>query len=635
MFPGAAFDAKEQIRQAVSIVDVVGASVELRPQGRNFVGICPWHDDSRPSMQVNPERQSWKCWVCDIGGDIFSFVMQRDGVDFRQALEMLAETAGISLGKSSGGPIPEGPNNKQTLFQAMAWAREQFHTALIQEPAAEAARMYLDERGINQLSIEKFQIGYAPDQWQWLIDRARATSFSTATLLAAGLIGESAGGKYYDRFKGRLMFPISDVQQRPIAFGGRILPGAAEAENSAGNKAAKYINSPETRLFSKSQQLYALDLARNAIVKERRLVVVEGYTDVIIAHQYGFANHVAVLGTALGPRHVALLRRYADQIVLVLDGDDAGQRRTNDILDLFVAQNVDLRVLALPEGLDPCDCLLERGETAYQELLATSVDAIEHKIRTARGDINVLQDTHGAHHALEEILLTLAKAPTQQGGAKASIKLREEQVLMRLSREFGVEKTELISRLRELRRSSRRIHSGTGVHSAAGAHSKTGVHSETGEVSRTSLVLSSWEREFWEILSLRPELADEAIPAVAADDLPSDCSRLLLAAYAALHVRGESVAFERVMTEVDDPQLKNLLVDIDESARAKESLALKVAPLRLQQLLHEMQQQRADQQLHRKAVQIGQKHIDEEEQLKILMELQHRGRERYAQYKKE
>ncbi len=198
--------------------------------------------------------------------------------------------------------------------------------------------------------------------------------------------------------------------------------------------------------------MYALDLARDRVAKLREIVVVEGYTDVMMAHQVGIDHAVAVLGTALGPRHIQLLRRFADRVILVLDGDEAGQRRTNEILELFVAAQVDLRILTLPEEFDPCEFLLERGAEPFRELLGTAVDALEHKTRVATRGIDVLRETHKANQALEDILATIAKAPAQVTGAAADVRLREQQLLTRLARQFGLPEQELRSRVNDLRR---------------------------------------------------------------------------------------------------------------------------------------------------------------------------------------
>lgn len=357
-------ELKERVKQAVDIVDLVGGYMSLRREGRNFVGLCPWHDDRRPSMQVNPERQTFKCWVCNLGGDVFSFVMQREGVTFPEALAMLAERAGIQLeerrpssyrgaGSHSGGPstadwmpddsdyIPDldeeaaairdeanggdgqyGPQqsrpaatvlDKPTLFKAMAWAVNEFHQYLLTAEDAEPARCYLRDRGISEDSIARFQLGYAPDRWDWMVDRVKHKPSAIAALEKIGVLGRSERGKTYDRFKGRVLFPIRDMQGRPIALGGRILPELAKAQANSDRPPAKYINSPETPLFSKNREFYALDLAREPIARLKRVLIMEGYTDVILAHQSGFPYAVAVLGTALGENHVRRLR-FADSV---------------------------------------------------------------------------------------------------------------------------------------------------------------------------------------------------------------------------------------------------------------------------------------------------------------------------------
>jgi DNA primase len=324
------FDPKEQVRQATDIVDLVGGYLDLRRQGRVFRGLCPFHDDSRPSLHVDPERQFWKCWVCNVGGDVFSFVMHKEGVAFREALEMLAERAGIQLKRAPQAKVEAGgPQDKRTLYAALEWAARQYHQCLLHSPEAVAARAYLEERKISQKSIERFHIGFAPNSWQWLIDRARTTSYSPEVLQAAGIAGRSEqSGRYYDLFRGRVMFPIRDSQRQCVALGGRILPELAD------DRTGKYYNSPETKVFHKSEQFYGLDLARDsaelrsAKSPHRNVIVVEGYTDVVMAHQYGVTNAIAVLGTALNEKHIRVLRRFTDTIYLVLDGDEAGQRRT-------------------------------------------------------------------------------------------------------------------------------------------------------------------------------------------------------------------------------------------------------------------------------------------------------------------
>ena len=283
------------------------------------------------------------------------------------------------------------------------------------------------------------------------------------------------------------MFSIRDVRSRPIAFGGRILPGVGG--NDPDRAEAKYINSPETPLFNKSSHLYGLDLARAGIAQHQGIVVMEGYTDVIMAHQHGITNAVAVLGTALSERHVPLVRRFTDSVTLVLDGDEAGQRRTMQILDellaLFVAQEIDLQILTLPEGGDPCDVIATQGSDAFRQLLSTSVDALDHKINAVTNGLASAPGTHRSAQAVEEILSALARALPQQMVATSAAFVREQQVLARLAREFGVAEDALHTRLSARRRE---LASRNRVQTPVDAADET-------QLPAQRLTLSPWERE--------------------------------------------------------------------------------------------------------------------------------------------
>ncbi|HEX5106375.1 MAG TPA: DNA primase, partial [Pirellulaceae bacterium] len=439
-------DAKEQVRQATDIVELVGKHLDLRRAGRGYVGRCPWHDDRKPSLQVNPDRQTWKCWVCDIGGDVFSFVMKREGCDFREALQMLADRAGINLdpGGKKKKIEPGSPDDKNTLYQCCEWAARQFHEFLLRSDGAEIARKYVEERNITPMSVERFRLGFVPNENGWLQSRARSTPFTPAVLEAAGLLSKyEDSGNYRDFFRGRVMFPIRDTQSRVVAFGGRILPQFAT------DNTGKYINSRETRLYTKSDALYALDIARIATQKSRQLTIVEGYTDVILCHQHGDNDVVACCGTAVNERHISLIKRFADTVYLVLDGDVAGQNSANRLLEIFVAAQLDLRLLTLPDELDPAEFMEERGGDAFRELLKGAIDALEHKIRHVTRGIDLARDTHRANQALEEILRTIAAG--LPAGTLDQAGLRAQQLLARLARQFVLDEADVRGRFNQLR----------------------------------------------------------------------------------------------------------------------------------------------------------------------------------------
>lgn len=552
-------DAKEQVRQAIDIVDLVGRHIPLRRQGRNYVGLCPWHDDSRPSLQVNPERQSWRCWVCGIGGDVFSFVMKMDGVSFPEALAMLADQAGIPLQKTARNAPSGGPDDKQHLLRAMAWAEHQYRECLLRSPEAEPARRYLQQRGISSESIDRFHLGFAPNQWDWIQRRAVQAGFSLKTLETVGLVVPASEGKRpYDRFRGRVLFSIRDLQGRPVAFGGRVLP------ETGSTSPAKYINSPETPLFTKSSVVYGLDAARDAIRKgdafarKGDVLVMEGYTDCIVAHQFGFRNAVAVLGTALGSRHVQILKRFADRIVLVLDGDEAGQKRTNEVLELFVAENVDLRIVTLPENLDPCDFLQSRGPEAFSAILEEgAVDALEHAFRAATRGIDLVNDIHRSSNALERLLAIVAKAPRLRADTTRDDRFREEKILQRLAASFHLPEQDVRDRLTALRRQGR---------AQAGGH-RAGATG--GGVSRPLGPIDPCDRELIELLLRFPDRVEDIRAAIRPEQVASPACRTVYEHICRLADAGAMPTFERLMLELDDPALKSLLVEFDESGSAK------------------------------------------------------------------
>jgi DNA primase len=599
---GPAFDAKEQVRQAIDIVDLVGGYIQLRRQGRNFVGLCPWHDDSRPSLNVNPDRQSWKCWVCDVGGDVFSFVMKAEGLEFRETLELLAEKAGIALrqpgqgGHDDSQPSAAPTNDKRVLLRVMAWAEEQFHRCLVDSPEGEPGRRYLAERGITPESIRRFHLGFAPQNWTWLRDRIGATEWSAPLLERLGLLRrKEIGGEHYDWFRGRVMFSIRDARSRPIAFGGRVLP------QLAGERDAKYINSPETPLFSKSRELYALDLAREAIAQEHGVIVMEGYTDSIMAHQNGLANVVAVLGTALGEGHLQLLRRFTDSITLVLDGDDAGRRRTNEIIDsllaLFVKNQVDLRILTLPEELDPCDFIATHGSDAFRQLLATAVDALEHKFLSVTQGLDISTDTHRAAQAVEQVLASLAQfRPAAASAASTPVLLREQQMLGRVARQFRLPEEQLRTRLVALRRAARPRQSAS---PASPANAPPPQPAQLAD-------LTACDRLLLEVVLSEPQNIPRIESLIGPDEIESPVVRQIYVTCLRLSLSGQRADFPRLIAEFDDPGIKSLLVDLDESTIGKPP----AEPERLLQDLLAAFQRRHEQSERRKALASSQQDDD-------------------------
>ena len=404
---------KAAIKNAVDIVALVGEYLQVRRAGSKFKALCPFHDDHNPSLELNPERQSFKCWSCGAGGDVFDFVKSYEHVDFPEALRMLADRAGIVLESPSSASaiVPQGPT-KSELLAVHAWAEEEFTKALARSQTASA---YIESRGITAESAERFRLGYAPEERGWLLSRGRLQGYSAALLEQAGLLSrpEDPSGPVRERFWGRLIFPIHDERGRPIGFGGRILPEVERNLVSAGKNVAKYLNSPETALFQKRKVLYAADLARAACREAGWVAVVEGYTDVIAAHQVGLKYIVGTLGTALGPDHVQGLRRLADRVVLVFDGDAAGQSAADRALELFLGHELDVRVLSLPANLDPCDFLLQEGAEAFRDLVARAADPLGFLLQRAatRFDFDAIE---GSRRAAEWVLDIFSRLPSSQ-----------------------------------------------------------------------------------------------------------------------------------------------------------------------------------------------------------------------------
>jgi DNA primase len=361
-------DAKQLVLAATDIVQLIGRTVGLRKRGKDYVGLCPFHQEKSPSFAVNPEKQVFYCYGCKKGGNAIQFVMDRDRVEFRDALKILADEARIEL-PSFGNKEKHG--ERLQLLDAQLAAQKVFRRLLLLDSRGKPAREYLRKRGFTDATLDAFAVGYAADAWDVLATAPEMKNFAPPMLAGAGLLkAREQGNGFYDTFRDRVMFPIRDETGKTIAFGGRVLPGS--------DNPAKYLNSPETPLFSKSRCAYGIDQARQRIVETRTAVIVEGYTDVLMAHQYDVKNVVSVLGTALTEQHVSLLRRFADRIVLLFDADTAGAGAADRSLELFLTQPIEIAIATLPEGRDPDEVLLEQGKPGFEGVIARATPALEY-----------------------------------------------------------------------------------------------------------------------------------------------------------------------------------------------------------------------------------------------------------------
>jgi len=340
-------DTVSEIKERLTIQDVVAPYVKLHRAGRSLIGLCPFHKEKTPSFHVSSERGTFHCFGCGVGGDMFSFIEKIEGVDFKGALKLLADKAGVEI--EYRGESREHHGHQERLRQALARAAQIYAVALTTDSPAYA---YAKKRGLTDETIKSFALGVAPDAWRMLLETLVSEGFSTVELLAAGLIKEAEGknGTYYDRFRNRLMFPIRDVAGRIVAFTGRAL---------ANDDLAKYLNSPETELYHKSDVLFGMDRAKDAIRTRGFTLLVEGQMDLLHAHQAGFGNTVALSGTALTEKHLALMKRYSDNLMLVLDADTAGLAATAKSAQLALRAGLRVKAARLPSGKDPADLILE------------------------------------------------------------------------------------------------------------------------------------------------------------------------------------------------------------------------------------------------------------------------------------
>jgi DNA primase len=355
----------QQIRDRIDIIDLISTYVSLSKAGQNYKGLCPFHSEKTPSFSVNPVRQMFYCFGCSVGGDAFTFLMKQEGMDFMEALRELSQRTGVVLPerRESAAKTTSGLA-RQRYYHLYELAASWYHRNLQEAPEGQAARDYLDQRGINRESWITYQLGYAPDGWNGLSRWLEGQSVKPEELIQAGLVvrKEKEDGSrvsIYDRFRSRVMFPIADPRGQVLGFGGRVMQDEASP---------KYLNSPETDLFFKGRSLYGMDKARQSAASSGLFYLVEGYFDVIALHQYGIANAVAPLGTALTPDHVQILRRLAPSVMLVFDGDAAGVGAALRTLDLFVNSGIDVRVLLLPAGEDPDTFIRKNGVSAFREL---------------------------------------------------------------------------------------------------------------------------------------------------------------------------------------------------------------------------------------------------------------------------
>jgi DNA primase len=559
-----------EVQQATDIVDVIGEHVSLKKKGREMVGLCPFHDDHRPSMNVNPVKQIFKCFSCGAGGDVFKFIQMRENLTFPQAVERLAERANIRLQKTeyrrqnTGGQGPEqveevDPNR---LAKANAWAAKYFQKTLEDVEIGKLARDYVAERKISAESVKKWQIGLASSAPDGLINAAKAQKAPLKLLEQAGLVAgqgqdqDLSASRMADKFVNRLMFTITDVTGRVIGFGGRTLD-----ENGA-----KYINSPTTVLFDKSNCLYGLEQARHEIVATGTAVVVEGYTDCIMAHQFGCCNVVATLGTSLTAGHGRMLRRYAKKVVLVFDSDVAGMEAANRALDVCLAQRLDIKLASVPQGKDPCDFLLAAGKEGFERVVNGAADVFQFKWDRLTEKFGKEDTLAGKRAAVEEYLDTIATGLQAGKIAQIDLGLRVNQI----SRIIGLDSRQINAELnRRLGRAAR----------AAGY--------ARGQATRGSLAVqtidygqglaAAAQREMLEVLLNEPALYESVRGKILAGafDVPI-LAQVAAVLFETLDAGGDA-SLNQILARVESVELGNCVTELAQAGHEKGNFESRLA----------------------------------------------------------
>lgn len=433
------------IKDKLDIVDFISEYVQLKPAGVNHKGLCPFHHEKSPSFMVTRERQSWHCFGCAKGGDIFSFLQEIENMEFREALTFLANRAGVVL--QDRGVNKEETSQKTRIKEINSAAANFFHNVLTQLPAAEAARAYLKQRGLTEKTITDWMIGFVPDQWELLTKYLLKKGHSIDDLVASGLTikrdsaDRTSGKGFYDRFRGRIMFPIWDVHDSVAGFTGRVL---VETETSGG----KYVNTPQTLVYDKSRVIFGLNRAKKTIKDQDLAVLVEGQMDVIACHQSGMTNVIATSGTALTEHQVEMIKRYTQNMAMAFDADAAGQNAAKRGIDIAREAGMSLKVIRIPEGAgkDPDECLKKNPEI-WTEAVKNARDVMEWFIEKSLGNKD-MTSPHDRQTAVNEILTEIGRIPYA---------LERDFWIKNVAGRLGEEMSVLRENLQELRKNSKPV----------------------------------------------------------------------------------------------------------------------------------------------------------------------------------
>lgn len=536
-----------EVQRTANIVDVIASYIPLKRAGSNFKALCPFHKEKTASFNVHPAKQIFHCFGCHKGGNVFSFVMAMEKVEFPEAVKRVAARYGITVVEERKGAQKVEEGLRTQILRLNRWAADFYRDYLASSPAAAAARATLARRALSKEILSRFAIGFSPDSWDTLLSEARRHGFEESLLEKAGLVLPSKDGRgFYDRFRGRIMFPIMDVRDEVVGFGARILEG----------EGPKYINSPETLVFSKGKHFYGLNFARHKASSEGKLVIVEGYTDVMMAHQHGFEHVVATLGTALTSDHVSLARRFAHTILLVYDGDSAGAKACERSVDILLEEDFDVRVAEMPPGLDPCDALIKLGPGPFAQALENAREIFAYRMEVARKRHN-LDSLDGKARFIDDMLISIAPL---RNAIKRDLQLRQLAELVKVgSSDMGMYAEEALrSRLRELART---------------AHRTTPPQAEVSATPPLSLAKTPAERasrELLEVMLCKPALVPVVESELADSDFQGTEMQAIARGIFRCHKKTGTVKVAELVALLQDEHLSALVAEMSsEEVEAK------------------------------------------------------------------